>query len=515
MTEPGSEPSRTTTAPPADSGAAGNAAGAMRWGRIAERFGELARAQAHAELCRLGLACAPDSMPPWAIGQVLLSGLEARDEGAITWAVDRLGEIRPPRPLRARLAWGLAHHRRAADAVAMLKADPAVLDASECRGAVLRTLGRVMMSALAPHDARAWASAEFRRLSGVQDGGFHETPFRFRRQAPCPSLAPRGGIGCAPGIEAGSSERVRDMLEAQAAQSGKPEPVARVIRYESVYVNAWGAIWRADGTVHRNPFPGAATVPLREVPGAPVHAAGVLAAGNTNNLFHWLGGVLRGLAWRFDSGAPAIPIVLRDDGAPYQRASLALLGGEAVPVIGVGEAAFFRELYVQDWAGLGVHEGGSSRFLYERMIAAAGPPAAEEMGRRIFISRRDARLRRPDDEAALEQVFERHGFEIVALTPMPLARRIRMLQGASMVAGIHGAGMSMVFAARPGTPVYEILPWMPNTLPTRLCMAALSGAFGLRHRLWIEPCDEVGERWRPHLGEIERDLAAFIARESA
>jgi capsular polysaccharide biosynthesis protein len=157
-----------------------------------------------------------------------------------------------------------------------------------------------------------------------------------------------------------------------------------------------------------------------------------------------------------------------------------------------------------------MHRGGSARFLYDRIVAAAGSPSGDRTDRRILISRRDARTRRPESEDALEAMFARHGFDSVMLKGMPLAERIRMMQGASIVAGIHGAGLTMLFAARTGTQVYEIMPWMPASLATRCCMAAMSGAFDLEHRVWIEPCDEALQAWNPHLDEMEEDLEAFV-----
>lgn len=349
----------------------------------------------------------------------------------------------------------------------------------------------------------------------MEDGAVTVAAIRPRRQALSPSLAPQGGIGLAPGVDPASAAVLLSALARRAVAESRPEPAARVRLYRDVRANRFGAVWTPDGRLLREPMPAAQPLPVGEVPGEPVYERAILATGNTNNLYHWFGGIFRGLGWRFEPGAEALPIALRDDALPAQAQSLRLLGGAEVPLISLGDSARFRELLVPDWAGLGLHEGGAARFLFDRLVRAAVPAAPSGTGPRILVSRRDARSRRAANEEALEALFLRHGFESVVFKGMALADRIRLIHGASAIAGVHGAGLTMLFAARPGTPVYEVMPWMPRTISTRCCMAAISGAFGLFHRVWIEPCDEPREAFSAHLAPLEKDLAAFLAGPSA
>ncbi|MBB5688926.1 hypothetical protein FHS88_001042 [Roseomonas alkaliterrae] len=492
-------------APPARSAGEGRP-----WPLLAPAFKDCLERADHAGLCALVLAARPATMPNWAIGQFLRAALAARDEQALRRAVE-MAVAAPLQPaLRARLALALVRHRQAGLALELLGD---MLDAAPepaARPALLTALAAVTLDGTAPADLRRWAAERRRALSGVVEGGFALAAIRPRRQAPSPSLAPLLGIAAAPGAGPGTAAALLETLERRAAWDSAEEPAARVRIYRDVFANRLGAIWRPDGTVLREPLPTARPLPAVAPGDVPQHDRAILATGNTNNLYHWFGGIFRGLGWRFEAGAEALPIALRDDALPAQAQSLRLLGGEAAPLIALGDCAHFGELHVPDWGGLGMHRGGAARFLFDRLVAAAGPAPEGRRDRRILISRRDANARRPEGEDALEAMFARHGFESVTLKGMPLADRIRMMQGAALVAGIHGAGLTMLFAARAGARVYEVMPWMPASLSTRCCMAAISGAFGLAHRVWIEPCDEARQAWEPHLAEMEEDLVAFL-----
>jgi hypothetical protein len=76
-----------------------------------------------------------------------------------------------------------------------------------------------------------------------------------------------------------------------------------------------------------------------------------------------------------------------------------------------------------------------------------GPP--------IFLTRR-GRARIPDNLAAIEVLFRKHGFEIVDCGTIPVVRQIELASSASAIAGLHGAAMTNLLWVRPGTPVLEI-----------------------------------------------------------
>jgi hypothetical protein len=85
------------------------------------------------------------------------------------------------------------------------------------------------------------------------------------------------------------------------------------------------------------------------------------------------------------------------------------------------------------------------------------PPASGGQ-RRIYISRQDSHVRRVLNEAALAPVLSEYGFETVELSRLSLDAQAALFGEASHVAGVHGAGLTNLLFARPGTKVLEILP---------------------------------------------------------
>jgi hypothetical protein len=92
--------------------------------------------------------------------------------------------------------------------------------------------------------------------------------------------------------------------------------------------------------------------------------------------------------------------------------------------------------------------------LRRRLLAAAPPPSGPTArGRRVYVSRRDAKdlrqwLSNPDE---VEDLFRSRGFEILVMAECPLDEQIRVFREARVVAGISGAGLADVVFSRPGT----------------------------------------------------------------
>jgi hypothetical protein len=87
----------------------------------------------------------------------------------------------------------------------------------------------------------------------------------------------------------------------------------------------------------------------------------------------------------------------------------------------------------------------------DRMFAASS--RVRSLGRRLFISRRDARRKRQwaSNEPDIEQLFASRGFEIVCPTDHEPSALIQMFGEASVVAGLNGAGLSHILFAPAGT----------------------------------------------------------------
>ena len=77
-------------------------------------------------------------------------------------------------------------------------------------------------------------------------------------------------------------------------------------------------------------------------------------------------------------------------------------------------------------------------------------------GRKIYISRRNAGRRRILNDAEMEALLVRRGFEMVTLGPQPIEEQARLFAEADVIVAQHGAALTNLLYASPGAKVVEI-----------------------------------------------------------
>ena len=302
-------------------------------------------------------------------------------------------------------------------------------------------------------------------------------------------------------------------FEAALANRSQPD----VAEYRDVFVNRLGQMWQANGQVvldQGQAVPEASRAAMAAAPSAP---EAVLAAETHNSIYHWLADWLPSLAWRFEPGAPELPVVVRDDAAGFVTESLRLAGGEALPLLRAGDALQVGRLFHGSFGAGGIAPLGAHRRLLETMRAAvdAAPAPPGGTARRLYISRRDSAKRRLGNEEAVEAALTARGFRAVTLTGMPYAAQARLVREAEVIAAPHGGGLAHLLLARPGTAVFEIMPGTVAGAQLTTCMARLSRLMGLRHLVWLEALNPVTARWAADLPAMLPALEAFLRGEEA
>ncbi|CAH0204096.1 DUF563 domain-containing protein [Roseomonas sp. CECT 9278] len=446
---------------------------------------------------------------PIAIDAALATGHEA----VLDWAACAAITRDLPHRMRAQAAYRLARAGRPALAWSVLAADPATPFAADARGLVSAALAMIHENGSAAPAERAAARALARRLAGIPEDAPPAAPFRIPDAGPCAPPAFPVALRLAPGVDPGFGAEVARMIaDGEAAFARTEAPPIDV--FEDVFTNRHGHVWRSDGRLVGRQAgvlpPGTAAAMAM----APRIAAGVHATGLSNNFYHWFGAWLPSLCWRLAPGVPrGLPILLRSDAASYQTESLDLVFGTEVPILPVAEATHLRTLYRVRENGVRMDPAGPYEPMIARMIAAVEARTARPAvaGERLYISRRDSPQRPLGNEAELEAVLAALGFTAVTMTEWPLAEKIAIVRAASVIVAPHGAGLSLLLFARPGTSVFELLPAMPRTMSVRLCMTRLSRARGHRHLAWVEPCDEATGRWSCAIAPLVAALEEFIA----
>lgn len=188
------------------------------------------------------------------------------------------------------------------------------------------------------------------------------------------------------------------------------------------------------------------------------------------NYHHWLVECLPRLRCALETPELAgCPVIVPADLAPFQRASLDLLGIAEERRLPFDEGDWQLETLV--FPSIGNFSPPELRWVRERLVGGLmggrsvtpGAPAPRT-GRstpapaRLYVSRADATTRRLLNEAEIVAALEPLGFEALTLTGMPLAEQIRRFARAEAIIGPHGSGLTNLLFAPRQAAVVELMP---------------------------------------------------------
>jgi capsular polysaccharide biosynthesis protein len=221
-----------------------------------------------------------------------------------------------------------------------------------------------------------------------------------------------------------------------------------------------------------------------ELPDSPVrHRLGLglqAASGNFDNYYHFVLDVLPKLRVApladgpFDGEVLLPPVV-----APFQGEMALLLDrlGVAWRCLGLGEAAEVERLvFVPNVTGAGSQPHPSLAGFFDRLADNIAKPVLPP--RKIYVSRAGAANRRLRNEAAVEALASRHGYDVMRTESLPVALQIAAFRSATHVLAPHGAGLANLVFARPGTAICEMTAASYRNRCFRLIAAMRSLPYG-------------------------------------
>jgi len=100
-----------------------------------------------------------------------------------------------------------------------------------------------------------------------------------------------------------------------------------------------------------------------------------------------------------------------------------------------------------------------------------------EIGRCIYVTRKDALTRRLLNEDRVLDILEKYGFESVELTGISIIEQAKIFASAKIIVSPHGAGLTNIVFCSKNSYVIE---FMPDSY-TNLCFQRLSGLLTLRY----------------------------------
>ena len=195
--------------------------------------------------------------------------------------------------------------------------------------------------------------------------------------------------------------------------------------------------------------------------------------------FHWHLDGLAGLVMARELIGSGFKTLAPPSLNPWQTASLQLLGEEVEPVAGTCRPT--ETLVACHLDGRGIYPDRWVVKLFQRLRRARqlSRPGrrSQGLGRRVFISRRDAGHRVLQNETELWTALQSRGFTLFTPGEASYAEQIAVFADAEIVVASHGSALTNMGYCRARTRIVEILP----SDYVNGCFRYLAVALRLRH----------------------------------
>jgi hypothetical protein len=205
-----------------------------------------------------------------------------------------------------------------------------------------------------------------------------------------------------------------------------------------------------------------------------------LNSGYSHNYYHWMIEILPRLVTLQATGIEADWYVV-DGFKSYQRQALEAFG---IPLDRVIQPHGTLHLQAQELLVPSQVRSNTCREVGRRLISQSVTASDRTTASRIYIDRRNSRQVR--NEVEFGNLLRDFGFQRHFLEDYSLSEQARLFHQAEVVLALHGAGLSNLIFARPGTRVVELMP----KGRMGICFPDLSRRMGLHH--WVISADRVG-----------------------
>jgi capsular polysaccharide biosynthesis protein len=220
--------------------------------------------------------------------------------------------------------------------------------------------------------------------------------------------------------------------------------------------------------------------------------------------YHWVLDLLPRLLFleRFDR-LRGLPLIVQRGITQAQRESLHILGIRPERIIEFNGGHWQVEHLYYLSPGLTDNPTPlSTQWLRERFTRHS------TRSRRLYVSRKDASVRRIVNEADLVKELAPYGFEVVTLSGMAFADQVQLFNEAQIIVGPHGAGFANAVFMQPGATLIET--FSPSYING--CYWALANACG--HRYGFTVGTQRGEDIQADIGKVLRLLVSMSADAS-
>lgn len=177
--------------------------------------------------------------------------------------------------------------------------------------------------------------------------------------------------------------------------------------------------------------------------------------GGSRNYYHWMLDYLP----RLMLAGKGVHYLVNEARAPFQDECFALLGIDADRLVGAPDGVQIACDELQA-AAVPVRnmrlDGAALAWLRGDFAAKALAGADVSTQRRLYVSRKDAALRRVVNEAEVLDALGPLGFELVIGGDLSVAEQVQLFSGADIVVAPHGAALTNLVFADPGALLVEL-----------------------------------------------------------
>ena len=265
-----------------------------------------------------------------------------------------------------------------------------------------------------------------------------------------------------------------------------------------VFVNVDGHVWNKKGEIIVDV---GRPVPQFDEAACPVVPEAISGLRATRGIYHWLVDTMPTLSAIRERDSAKILIAEKAPQFEYESLQLAGVPDEAIEKC--SGIRFVERLILPSVGMATLRLWSRVGTLFEAMKqSATALSSGEDLAEKIYISRRDSVRRRLTNEQELEDRLSENGYRIVEMATIPFWKQVALAASAREIMGPHGAGLSHILFAQPGTKVTELLPITDGTYFLRFNYARLSLVLGLDYKAWIEPQPVMTDAWHLDLAEL-------------
>jgi len=281
----------------------------------------------------------------------------------------------------------------------------------------------------------------------------------------------------------------------------------KLVEYTNVFLDRNGQVWKENGAIVRSSGAPIATTDTSSVPNIDTAFFAVSA---TSGIYHWLVDQLPGFSWMFVRGNSAPKILLSDEAPRFKKETLELCR-LAHKIVAVGDAVYVSHLIMADVGFRGIAKWKAVEPIFRKIAANA----TSRFGTKIYISRRSAKRRQMTNEAEVEALMSRLGFDIIRMEELTLKEQVGIASHAEVIAGPHGAGLAHIMFAPKSCRVIEIMPIIEGAYFLRFNYARLCLTRGLTYRaLMVDQPFGTQQRWNVDLQELETFMLQALEPQS-